>query len=84
MSDIGSQNGAKIRALRDERGISGVQFAERVGITRQHLHNIERRNKQAGLEVLIRIARVLKVRVDDLLRDDIYDDLDGESAAKAA
>jgi transcriptional regulator with XRE-family HTH domain len=81
MNRIGSQDGAKIRALRKQRGLSVPGFAELIGITPQALSNIELGNKPAGISTLISIARELGVPVDDLIRDDAGT---GEPAAKAA
>jgi len=67
---FGSQDGAKIRALRKDAGFdTATAFAQRLGIKPQSLINIERGNRPAGLAMLIRIASELGTSVDDLLRE---------------
>lgn len=67
---LGSQDGAKIRALREGAGDStATAFAKQLGIKPQSLINIERGNRPASLAMLIRIASELETSVDDLLRE---------------
>jgi transcriptional regulator with XRE-family HTH domain len=70
MNQFGCQDGAAIRRLREERDLSALALAERVGIKRRSLYNIELGNKPAGLAVLVRIARELRVPVDKILKAD--------------
>ena len=65
------QNGVRIRLMRVERGTSAKDFAERLGIGRRHLYNIERGRNAASIGTLIKIAEAFGVPLDDLiLRDD--------------
>lgn len=82
MGTTGHQDGLRIRLLRVERGINVTTLASRLGIRRQHLSNIERRNKAASLDLLIKIARELDVPIGDLIRqDDADDEPNGQAAA---
>jgi transcriptional regulator with XRE-family HTH domain len=70
MNQNGCQDGAAIRRLREDQRISAGDLADRVGIIRQSLYNIELGNKPAGLAVLVKIARELGVQVDEILLKD--------------
>ena len=58
--------GKKVQKLRKELGVSQEQFAFKVGISRTHAGHIEQGRKSPSLEVLEKVARVLKVKVKDL------------------
>ncbi len=53
--------GARIKAVRKERGWSQEQLAERVGISTQYVSNIERGKENPTLDLLLRVAQALKV-----------------------
>jgi transcriptional regulator with XRE-family HTH domain len=64
--------GMKIKRLREARDMTQATLAERVGISRVHLANLESANEAAhhrspSLATLEKIAKVLKVRVAELL-----------------
>lgn len=63
----GTLKGAKIRALRIERGISMRDFAYHIGTERQALSNIELGNKQVSVKRLVTIADILRVPLDELV-----------------
>lgn len=66
---LGNQDGDKIRALRKNAGYAtATAFAHRLGIKPNSLINIERGNKAASLDMLIRIASELDTSVDSLLK----------------
>lgn len=55
-------NGAAIKAIRQAKGLKGVDLAAAVGISHGHLFNIESaRRKRASDEVLYRISVLLEV-----------------------
>ena len=64
------QVGLTISTLRKMRGLSQEQLAERSGISRTHLSNIEAPNviKAFSLDILYRIADALDVAAHDILR----------------
>lgn len=83
MNQIGCQDGAAIRRIREERKLSALELAERVGIRRRSLYNIELGNKPAGIDVIVRIARELRIQVDEILKkpgDDAEAEVDGAAA----
>lgn len=61
--------GKKIRACREERGMSQEVFAEKVGISPAYVGMIERGEKIPRLETFLRIANTLEVSADRLLSD---------------
>lgn len=61
--------GRNIRNLRERRGITQVQLAEKVGITQAMLCQIERGTKNPSLQVGAEIAKSLSCKVDDLLAE---------------
>lgn len=46
------------------------QLADRVGIKLRSIYNIELNNRPAGTEVLVKLARTLGVKVDEILKHD--------------
>ena len=58
----------RIREVLDERGIKARWLAEQAGITGTTLTNYLKNRRQPDAEVLARIAKVLDLTVDDLLR----------------
>lgn len=67
METAGYQDGALIRKLRKRQDYGLEQFAALIGITRQHLSNIENNRRPATLTSLVTIATRLSVPVADLL-----------------
>lgn len=63
----------RIRSLRNNRGISQVELAEALHVTKQCVSNWENNNIQPSIEVLVKIARYFSVRADYLLG---FDDRD--------
>ena len=61
--------GQRIRKNRKARGLSQEQLAGAIGISLTHMSHIETGNTKLSLQVMIRIANILQVRVDDLLSD---------------
>ena len=59
--------GSRIRAERDAHGISQRQLALMTGTSRSYLWKIETGAAGVGLDVLVRIAKALDVRVRDLI-----------------
>jgi transcriptional regulator with XRE-family HTH domain len=62
-----------ISYTRKMQGITQLQLAEKIGISRTHMSNIEAPNGDAGLslDVLIDIANALKTTVGRLLMDSV-------------
>ena len=61
-------SGMRIRCARGGRGfLNGTAFARRLGISPQHLANIETGRSSPSRDLLVRIADELDVSVDYLL-----------------
>lgn len=58
--------GKKIQKLRKDQGLSQEEFAHKIGVSRTHAGHIEQGRKSPSLEVLEKIAKILKVTVKDL------------------
>ncbi|HXI44054.1 MAG TPA: helix-turn-helix transcriptional regulator [Bryobacteraceae bacterium] len=69
MQDIQKQIGAKIRALRTKKGWSQDVFAERCGLHRAHMGEIERGESNVTVQTLKIIADALGVRIRDLVSE---------------
>lgn len=69
MNPNGSQDGNAIRRYREERHLSVTALAARIGIRRQSLSNIELGTKPASAAVLVKIARELKVPLDEIVKE---------------
>ena len=62
--------GKRIQKLRKEMGFeSQEKFAEALGLSRTHIGHIEQGRKNPSMEVLIKIAKKLKVELSDLFDD---------------
>lgn len=57
----------QIRALRQARGMSQVELAQRLGVTKQSVSNWENDNIQPSVEMLVKLAGVFSVSTDYLL-----------------
>jgi transcriptional regulator with XRE-family HTH domain len=61
--------GAIVRALREERGLTQDQLAERAGVSATYIGFIERGDNVPTLTIILQIASAFKVRSADLLSD---------------
>jgi transcriptional regulator with XRE-family HTH domain len=60
--------GSKVRALRRKKGWSQDVFADRSGLHRAHVSEIERGESNVTLQTLKILADTLEVRIVDLVR----------------
>jgi transcriptional regulator with XRE-family HTH domain len=58
--------GMAIRALREERGYSQEELAERAGLHRNYVGGVERGERNVALENIVKLAGALSVRTRDL------------------
>jgi transcriptional regulator with XRE-family HTH domain len=61
--------GAIVRKLREERGLTQDQLAERAGVSATYIGFIERGDNVPTLTIILQVASALKVRSSELLRD---------------
>ena len=62
-----SETDSRIRTYRTYRGMSVAELAEAAGISVSELSEIETGNETASVEVLARIAKALRIDLDDLV-----------------
>lgn len=56
--------GRKIQKRRHEVGLTQEELADKVGISRAYMGYIEQGRNTASVEVLSKIARILKISID--------------------
>lgn len=59
--------GRRVREVRSERGMSQQELAARCKTSAQYLSQIENGRKQASLQVLVAVAEVLEISLNELL-----------------
>jgi len=67
VQDIQKKVGATVRALRKQKGWSQDVFADRTGLHRAHVGEIERGESNVTLQTLKILADTLRVRIADLV-----------------
>lgn len=63
--------GRRIKAFREQKGITQEVIAEAIDISLSHISRIENGHTKPSLEVLVQIANVLDVSIDALLCDSL-------------
>jgi transcriptional regulator with XRE-family HTH domain len=66
------QFGAMVKALREERGLTQQELAERSGMTEKHVGEIERGASEASVTAIAALAKGLHVTVNDLLPETLH------------
>ena len=61
--------GQQIRSYRKEAGLTQEQLAEKSSLSYKYLGEVERGIVNVSLDSLMRIAKALKLKVADLVRD---------------
>jgi transcriptional regulator with XRE-family HTH domain len=56
MASTKEEFGLRVRALRDETGLSQERFADAIGVGRSHMGKIEKGQANPTLEIMVRIA----------------------------
>jgi transcriptional regulator with XRE-family HTH domain len=68
VQDIQQHVGATVRALRKKKGWSQDVFADRTGLHRAHIGEIERGESNVTIQTLKTIADTLGCRIADLVK----------------
>jgi transcriptional regulator with XRE-family HTH domain len=63
--------GDRLRAAREQRGLTLDQLAERSGLSKAHLSRLESGERQPSIAALLDLANVLGVRVSTVLGEDV-------------
>lgn len=66
--DVQRHIGDNIRRLRKDRGLTQDVFADRAGLNRAHMGEIERGESNVTIQTLKLIADTLKVNIVDLVK----------------
>ena len=61
--------GKRIRELRGDLGMTQEMLAAKVGLDRSYMGFLERGERNPSLEVIIKIAKALNIKPDELLKD---------------
>lgn len=67
MQDVQKHVGRNIRKLRLQKGFTQDAFADRAGLNRSHMGEIERGESNLTIQTLKIIADALKVKIVDLV-----------------
>ena len=54
----------RLSALRSKSGLSAAELAEKAGISRQHIHSLERGAKHPTWACVVALAKALKVSTE--------------------
>lgn len=66
---VKSRFGSALRKLREDRGYSQEELAERAGLHRNYIGGVERGERNIGLENIVKLAKALSIPPRDMFAD---------------
>lgn len=57
-----------IKEIRKEKNLTLEQLAEKTGISKTHINDVENEIKEPGLSVMVRLAKALNVKITELYK----------------
>ncbi len=57
-----------LKEKRKQKNLTLMQLAERTGISKTHINDIENNLKEPSLSIMIRIAKALDVKIEELYK----------------
>ena len=57
-----------LKEKRKERNLTLVQLSDRTGISTTHINDIENNIKETSISMMVRIAKELDLKIEDLYR----------------
>lgn len=66
---VKSRFGTRLRNLRNERGYSQEELAERAGLHRNYVGGVERGERNVALENIVKLAKALAVKPSELFTE---------------
>ncbi len=63
--------GEKLRALREQRELSLRQLGDMLGVSKNHVWNMEQGRKMPNAPMILKIADIFGVCADKLMRDEL-------------
>lgn len=68
MADLADMDvGGELRKARDEAGLSQEKLAEKAGITRVYVSQLENNLKSPTLDVFVRVCKAVKVQPSEMM-----------------
>lgn len=57
-----------VKNIRKSKNLTLEQLAERSGVSKTHINDVENENKEPGISVMVRLAKGLDVKITDLYK----------------
>lgn len=67
MSELYNWIGKKIASIRQEQGLSQTQLADKIGLTRSSVANIEKARQFPPIHILFKISVSLSISIEDII-----------------
>lgn len=68
VTKVSKKVGKNIKKIREKRGLTQEELALEAGLNRAYVGYIERGRRNPSIETVAKIAKILKVRLDELFK----------------